>query len=94
VKAHAQPVQALWTRTAGRGIISGTKRGIIMVWDQTLTKQYEVDTRDLDMSPRLFFEAGPAGGPAIISVCESPEGKLLFGTRRAEIAEIQPYKKG
>ena len=33
VKAHAQPVQALWTRTNGRGIISGTKRGIIMVWD-------------------------------------------------------------
>ena len=33
VIAHHDPVLAMWTRTGGRGIISGAKKGLIIVWD-------------------------------------------------------------
>lgn len=81
-KAHVSPITAMWTRSAGRGIITGGKSGIIMVWDQTLTKQYEIDTRDLNL-PLIF-----PPGPCIIAVCENPEGKIVFGTRKSEMVEI------
>lgn len=87
VKAHATPVKALFTRSAGRGIISADKRGIIMVWDSTLNKQYEIDTKDLPL--KLSYST--RSSPNVISVCESPDSKILFGTRRSEIVEIQPY---
>lgn len=84
IKAHTDPVQAMWTRFSGRGIISATKRGIIMVWDITLSKLFEVDTRDIGLEKQLIYPPGPA----ISSVCESPDGKILFATRRSEIVEI------
>jgi hypothetical protein len=91
----------MWTRTGGKGFISATKRGIIKVWAAkteeienklfvTLNKQFEVDARDLGLEKVLVYPPGPA----ISSVCESWDGKLLFATRRSEIVEIQPFNPG
>lgn len=33
----------------------------------------------------------PKGSPNVISVYESPDGKILFGTRRSEIVEVLSY---
>ncbi|CAD8200325.1 unnamed protein product [Paramecium octaurelia] len=90
VKAHVTPVKAIMTRSAGRGIISADKRGIIMGWDPQFNKVFEIDTKDLPL--KLSYP--PKGSPNVISVCESPEGKILFGTRRSEIAEILSYEEG
>ena len=53
-----------------------------MVWDQTLTRLFEFDTRHIGLD--LIYPPGPA----ITSVCESADGKILFGTRRSEIVEV------
>ena len=90
VKAHATPVKAIMTRSAGRGIISADKRGIIIGWDPQFNKVFEIDTKDLP----LKLSYSPKGSPNVISVCENPEGKIIFGTRRSEIAEITSYEEG
>jgi microtubule-associated protein-like 6 len=51
---------------------------------------FEIDSKDLPL--KLSYPA--KGSPNVIAICENPEGKIIFGTRRSEIVEITSYEEG
>ena len=78
IKAHEQTVNAL--HACHSGLISGSKDGIVKMWDRKLAP-----TRAFDMT-----EAIPTPfRPAIRSVCwDDTRGVILVGTQGSEIYEI------
>jgi microtubule-associated protein-like 6 len=60
-----------------KGIITGGRDGVILVWDNMMKQIQKHDLREF-----RFYS------PRVVAICEDKNGKIAIGTRSSEIAEI------
>ncbi len=63
------------------GLITGSKDGLVVIWDEKLTKVGKIDIKDEKISARLNLNPKYK----IIAVCESHKGNIVIGTRGSSI---------
>ena len=83
--AHTGSVNAIFTRKKDKGIISGGNDGLVIVWDEALTKSKVISAKDV--------KDFPVFNPRIRAVCEHKDGSICFGTRSSNIVQVDASGK-
>jgi microtubule-associated protein-like 6 len=83
IKAHSKTINTMYSRStigAGTVLLTGSKDGIIKLWNHNLLCQKSFDAREGRPAPRV---------PAVRSVCIDAFGNsVLIGTQGSEIYEV------
>ena len=84
LNAHKSCVDSVWSRDANKGFLSGGSDGVVIVWGPTFNQLHTINIAGNKAINCLM--------PRVRSVCESPEGNILVGTRSGEIIEFRQDK--
>lgn len=84
VEAHKEACNAIWTRTAETGFITGGNDGLVIIWNGSFEQVNTLNIKDASINSYI---------PKVRSVCENAAGtKILVGTRGGEIIEFTGKK--
>lgn len=84
VEAHKEACNAIWTRTAETGFITGGNDGLVIIWNGSFEQVNTLNIKDTSINSYI---------PKVRSVCENAAGtKILVGTRGGEIIEFTGKK--
>lgn len=84
VEAHKGACNAIWSRKADKGFITGGNDGLVIIWSENFEQISTLNIKDPSINSYI---------PKVRSICENNDGKkILVGTRGGEIIEFTGKK--
>ena len=83
LEGHKSTVNTLFARANDKGAISGGNDGLVIVWDEALTKSKVINLADFKEYPIMSLKARAVAE-------DQKSGKIAIGTRSSNIIEVSP----